>query len=65
MGAEDFSYVLQRMPGCMMFLGVMPEGHEGHDHIAPCHSNRMMLNEDSMAVGIAMHAAIAHRFLSR
>lgn len=24
MGAEDFSYVLQRIPGCMMFLGVMP-----------------------------------------
>jgi len=65
MGAEDFSYVLQRMPGCMMFLGVMPEGHEGHDHIAPCHSNRMMLNEDCMAVGIAMHAAVAHRFLAR
>src|SRR6266478_8586947 len=39
MGAEDFSYVLQRMPGCMMFLGVMPEGHEDHDHVAPCHSN--------------------------
>ena len=65
MGAEDFSYVLQRMPGCMMFLGVMPEGHEGHDHVAPCHSNRMMLNEESMAVGIAMHAAIAHQFLAR
>jgi len=64
MGAEDFSYVLQRMPGCMMFLGVTPEGHEGHDHIAPCHSNRMMLNEESMAVGIAMHAAIAQRFLA-
>src|SRR6202035_3643530 len=43
MGAEDFSYVLQRMPGCMMFLGVMPEGHREHDHVAPCHSNRMML----------------------
>ena len=65
MGAEDFSYVLQRMPGCMMFLGVMPEGHDGHDHIAPCHSNRMMLNEDSMAVGIAMHASIAHQFLAQ
>ncbi len=63
MGAEDFSYVLQRMPGCMMFLGVMPEGH--HDHVAPCHSNHMMLNEDSMAVGIAVHAAIAHRFLNQ
>jgi amidohydrolase len=65
MGAEDFSYVLQRMPGCLMFLGVQPDGHDGHDHVAPCHSNRMMLNEDAMAVGIAMHAAIAHRFLAQ
>jgi len=64
MGAEDFSYVLQRMPGCMMVLGVMPAGHQDHDHIATCHSNRMMLNEDAMAAGIAMHAAIAHRFLT-
>jgi amidohydrolase len=65
MGAEDFSYVLQRIPGCMMFLGVMPDGHDGHDHVAPCHSNRMMLNEDAMAVGIAMHAAVAQRFLAQ
>jgi amidohydrolase len=64
MGAEDFSYVLQRMPGCMMFLGVMPDGHDGHDHVASCHSNRMILNEDAMAVGIAMHVAVAHRFLA-
>ena len=63
MAAEDFSYVLQRMPGCMMFLGVKPDGHDGHDHVEPCHSNRMILNEDCMAVGIAMHASIAHRFL--
>ena len=65
MGAEDFSYVLQRMPGCLMFLGVMPEGHREHDHVAPCHSNRMMLNEDCMAAGIAMHASIAHRYLTQ
>jgi hippurate hydrolase len=65
MGAEDFSYVLQRMPGCMMFLGVMPEGRHEHDHVAPCHSNRMMLNEDCMAAGIAMHASVAHRFLAQ
>ena len=65
MAAEDFSYVLQRMPGCMMFLGVRPAGHEGHDHVEPCHSNRMILNEDCMAVGIAMHASVAHRFLAR
>lgn len=65
MGAEDFSYVLQRMPGCMMFLGVLPAGHDDHDHVASCHSNRMILNEDAMAVGIAMHAAIAHQFLTK
>jgi hippurate hydrolase len=65
MAAEDFSYVLQRMPGCMMFLGVMPEGHDGHDHVAPCHSNRMILNEDCMAAGIAMHASVAYRFLAQ
>jgi amidohydrolase len=65
MGAEDFSYVLQRIPGCLMFLGVMPDDRDEHGHVAPCHSNRMILNEDSMAVGIAMHAAIAHRFLAQ
>src|SRR5437660_5659 len=65
MGAEDFSYVLQRIPGCMLALGAMPDGHDGHDHVAPCHSNRMILNEDCMAVGIAMHASIAHRFLAQ
>ena len=62
MGAEDWSYVLQRIPGCMMFLGVAPEGHS-HYHAAPCHSNRMMLDEDAMAHGIAMYAAVAASFL--
>ena len=42
----------------------MPEGHADHDHVASCHSNHMILDEDAMAVGLAMHAAIAHRFLT-
>ena len=62
MGAEDFSYVLQRMQGCMVFLGVAPEG-VSHNHAHACHSNRMMMDEAAMANGIAMHAAIADRFL--
>jgi amidohydrolase len=62
MGAEDWSYVLQRIPGCMMFLGVAPEGCS-HHHAAPCHSNKMMLDEDAMAHGIAMYAAVAQNFL--
>jgi amidohydrolase len=43
---------------------MMPEGHTDHDHVPSCHSNHMILNEDAMAVGIAMHAAVAHRFLT-
>ena len=48
----------------MMFLGVIPDGHDGHDQVASCHSNRMILKEDAMAVEIAMHAAVAHLFLT-
>ncbi|MBV9046284.1 MAG: amidohydrolase, partial [Alphaproteobacteria bacterium] len=62
MGAEDFSYVLQKMPGAMVFLGVAPEGCD-HHHAHACHSNRMTMDEGAMANGIAMHAAIADRFL--
>jgi amidohydrolase len=64
MGAEDFSYVLQRIPGVMFLLGVMPEQRDTSGQVAPVHSNRMMLNEGAMATGIAMHAAIATRFLA-
>jgi len=63
MGAEDFSYVLQRMPGAMVFLGVAPDG-TSHHHAHACHSNRMTMDEGAMANGIAMHAAVAHRYLS-
>lgn len=62
MGAEDFSYVLERLPGAMVFLGVAPDGVR---RPAPNHSNRMLLNEDAMATGIAMHAAIATSWLGR
>ncbi len=58
MGAEDFSYVLEKVPGAMVFLGSCPEGAR-LDSVAPVHSNRMVLNESAMATGIALYAAIA------
>lgn len=64
MGAEDWSYVLHRIPGCMAFLGVAPEGCD-HSIAAPCHSNKMLLEESAMANGIAMYAAVAERFLEK
>ena len=61
MGAEDFSYLLQRWPGAMFFLGVKPDDPA---LAAPCHSNRMILNESAMAHGVALHAGVALAFLA-
>jgi len=63
MGAEDFSYVLQRVPGAMMMLGVCPDGQDWHT-ACPCHSNRMVLNESVLARGVAAHCAVAEYFLA-
>jgi hippurate hydrolase len=58
MGAEDWSYVLQRVPGAMSWLGACPPGIDPQD--APAnHSNRVVFDEDAMAVGVATHAAVA------
>ena len=64
MGAEDFAYVLEKVPGAMFFLGA---SHEGDDWRSCCglHSNRMVLDDSVMARGAALHAAIAERFLAQ
>jgi amidohydrolase len=63
MGAEDFAYVLEKVPGAMFFLGA---SHEGDDWRSCCglHSNRMVLDDSVMARGAALHASIAERFLA-
>jgi hippurate hydrolase len=44
----------------MMFLGTRPDGDAP---AIPNHSNRMVVNETAMATGVALHAAVALRFL--
>ena len=63
MGAEDFSYVLEQVPGAMFFLGV---AHEGVDyHKCPSiHSPRMMVDEAALPRGAALLAGLAERFLA-
>ncbi|MBW3672388.1 MAG: amidohydrolase [Acidobacteria bacterium] len=58
MGAEDWSYILQQVPGAMAFLGTCPPGVP-LAKAAPNHSNRMVIDEDAMAVGTALYAAVA------
>ena len=62
MGAEDFSYVLERLPGAMMFLGGTPPD-KNPATAAPNHSNRVLFEEDAMEVGVALYAAMALRHL--
>ena len=50
MGAEDFSYVLQQVPGAMFFIGarhasVPPEEAQAN------HSNKVVFEEAAMAAG--------------
>lgn len=58
MGSEDFSYVLQRVPGAMAFLGATPPGVSPLT-AAPNHSNLVRFDEDAMPTGMALYAAYA------
>jgi amidohydrolase len=62
MGAEDFSYVLQRVSGAFAFVGARPAGE--NPLTAPQnHSNRVVFDEEPMALGAALYAALAVRSL--
>jgi len=64
MGAEDFSYVLRRYPGAFAFLGVAPAGSDPATN-PPLHNTRMTIEESVMARGVAIHCAVATRYLER
>jgi hippurate hydrolase len=58
MGAEDFSYVLQRVPGAMAWLGACPPGLD--PATAPAnHSNLVVFDEEPLPAGVALYAWMA------
>jgi hippurate hydrolase len=62
MGGEDFSYITERVPGMMAFLGARPASED--PATAPQnHSNLVVFDEPSMALGVALYAAAAIDFL--
>ena len=64
MGAEDFSYVLEKVPGMMAFLGVAQSGADWKQ-CCSIHSSRMMVDESVLPRGTAFLAGCASRFLER
>ena len=63
MGGEDFAYVLREIPGAMAFLGVAPPGEDPATR-APIHNGGMTIHEDWLQRGVALHCALATRFLA-
>ncbi len=63
MGGEDFSYVLERIPGAMAFLGVAPPDGDPLAR-APLHNPAMLVDEAAMPRGTALHCAFATTFLT-
>ena len=55
MGGEDFSFYLERVPGCYVRFGTAREGVEQF----PAHSSRFNIDEQALAVGAAFFHAVA------
>ena len=56
MGGEDFSFYVQNVPGCFLFLGV---GNEDIDATYSVHHPRFKADEDALPIGSALHVAFA------
>ena len=58
LAAEDFSYVLNQVPGAMAMIGVCPDDVSPAE-AAPNHSNFMRVNESAFYNGVGLYAAMA------
>jgi IAA-amino acid hydrolase len=60
MGGEDFAYVLEQVPGCIVGLGIRNEAVGATYNVHhPC----FMVDEDALPIGAALHTAFALRSL--
>lgn len=59
MGAEDFSYFLNAVPGVFAFLGAAENPKTAH----PIHSSHMVVDEAVLEIGARLAASTAARFL--
>jgi hippurate hydrolase len=59
LGGEDFSYMLQKVPGAMLWVGNGP-GEGG----CLLHNTRYDFNDSALPVGVSFFARLAERFLA-
>uniref|UniRef100_A0A453MDS6 Peptidase M20 dimerisation domain-containing protein n=1 Tax=Aegilops tauschii subsp. strangulata TaxID=200361 RepID=A0A453MDS6_AEGTS len=63
MAAEDFGFYAEKIPAAFFGLGVRAGGEE--DEVHHVHTPRMVIDEDALPVGAALHAAVAIEFLNK
>jgi amidohydrolase len=63
MGAEDFSYVLEKVPGAIAWLGACPPGVD-RATAPPNHSNLVVFDEEPLPAGVALYAQMALQALA-
>lgn len=61
MGAEDFAFFAREVPSALYQLGLLPAGVA---EMPPLHNPRFDFTDAAVPVGVHLHCAIAHRFLS-
>lgn len=59
MGAEDFSYMLEKVPGAMVWLG---NGGDGAGAVS-LHNSRHDFNDLAIPFGVSFFVRTAERFL--
>jgi hippurate hydrolase len=60
MGGEDFSFMLQRLPGAYIRIGQgLPHGPGPH----PLHHSRYDFNDQILPLGAALHASLVEQAL--
>jgi amidohydrolase len=55
MGAEDFSYYAQQVPGCFVYVGLCPRGEGPRPGL---HTPQFDFNDDALAVGIKLMCSV-------
>ena len=61
MGAEDFSYFLEEVPGCFFFVGSAPENHEPLS--IPHHCSHFDIDERALLIGSSIFVELAENIL--
>ncbi|XP_047064969.1 IAA-amino acid hydrolase ILR1-like 3 [Lolium rigidum] len=61
MAAEDFGFYAEKIPAAFFGVGVRRVGGEMH-HV---HTPHLVIDEDALPVGAALHAAVAIEFLNK